>query len=180
MTTTDNETGPRRKRAGQGAAKNAAKGAAKGARTTGSAAERKLPAARGGFTKEERAAMRERAAETRRAKAGADGEAELLAKLRELKGSDRAIGEALHRIVMEAAPALVPRTWYGMPAWARDGKVLCFYQPAGKFKARYATLGFSDEARLDDGAFWPTAFGIADVTPAVEREVVRLVRRAMG
>lgn len=141
-----------------------------------------------GFTDEERAAMKERArevkAEARRAsrgkKARADGEADVLAKIAEMSQPDRAMAERIHEIVKAAAPDLVPRTWYGMPAYAKDGKVLCFFQAAKKFKSRYATLGFSDEAKLDDGELWPVAFAVRELTPAAEKRIAALVKRAVG
>lgn len=135
-----------------------------------------------GFTSEERAAMKERARELKaqaRATKG-DAEAEVLAKIAEMTGSDRAMAERLHALVKANAPTLAPKLWYGMPAYAKNGKVVCFFQAAQKFKARYATLGFSDEARLDDGAFWPTSFALADLTPDVEARVAALVREAAG
>lgn len=139
------------------------------------------------FSAEERAAMKERAAELRadarrgskEAKA-AQAEAQLLAKIAELPAHDRAIAERVHAIVREVAPELAPRTWYGMPAYAKDGKVLCFLKPAGKFDSRYATLGFEDPAVLDDGPMWPTSYAITEVTDAVAVTVAELVRRAAG
>ncbi len=140
--------------------------------------------AREGFTEEERAAMRERArelrAEARGGAGAADGEAAVLEKIAEMPPADRALAERVHAIVTAAAPALTPRTWYGMPAYARDGKVVCFFQSAHKFKARYATLGFSDQANLDDGAMWPTAFALKELTAAVERRIDALVRKAVS
>jgi uncharacterized protein YdhG (YjbR/CyaY superfamily) len=137
---------------------------------------KKAAQSRKGFTAEERAAMKERAREL---EAGS-GEDEVLAKIAEMREPDRAVATRLHAIVRAAAPALEPRTWYGMPAYARDGKVICFFQSAGKFKARYATLGFSDSAALDDGEMWPTAFALVELTPAVEARIVALVRRAVS
>jgi uncharacterized protein YdhG (YjbR/CyaY superfamily) len=131
-----------------------------------------------GFTAEERAAMRERA---REAKAGkADGESDLLAKIAEMQGSDRAMAEKLHAIITANAPDLSPKTWYGMPAYAKDGKVLCFFQPAAKFKARYATFGFNDVAALDDGAMWPTSFALTDLTATEEARIADLVKKAVS
>lgn len=130
------------------------------------------------FSDDERAAMKERARELRAS--GADGEAEVRAKIAEMQGSDRAIAERVHAIVRETAPALVPKTWYGMPAYARDGRVVCFFQAAQKFKSRYATLGFSDNAQLDDGAMWPTSFALKSLDAAVEARIVALVRQAVG
>jgi uncharacterized protein YdhG (YjbR/CyaY superfamily) len=133
-----------------------------------------------GFTAEERAAMKER---TRELKAGApaakaDGEADVLAKIGEMQESDRVMAERLHAIIKETAPDLSPRTWYGMPAYARDGKVVCFFKPAEKFKARYATLGFSDRANLDDGMMWPTEFALTGLTVGEETAIRALVQRA--
>jgi uncharacterized protein YdhG (YjbR/CyaY superfamily) len=147
---------------------------------------KRTDAAADGFTEEERAAMKERArelkAEGRRGsrKGKADGEADLLAKIAEMPPADRALAERLHAIVTATAPQLAPKTWYGMPAYARDGKVVLFFQSAHKFKSRYATLGFSDEARLDDGAMWPTSFALTELTAAEEERVVALVARAVG
>jgi uncharacterized protein YdhG (YjbR/CyaY superfamily) len=134
------------------------------------------------FTDEERAAMRERAREQRRRRAQGpeEGEAEVLAAIAKLPPSDREIAERMHAVIRAAAPALVPRTWYGMPAYARDGDVVCFVQVPGKFKARYATLGFTDKSRLDDGRMWPTSYALAELTPAVEARVRELVRQAAG
>jgi len=136
-----------------------------------------------GWTDAERAAMQEHAQELKRAKqrGGAskgDGEADVLAKIAGMPPSDRAIAERIHEIVKANAPGLVPRTWYGMPAYAKDGKVVCFFQAADKFKARYATFGFNDIAKLDDGAMWPTAWAIATLTTADEQRIGELVRRA--
>jgi uncharacterized protein YdhG (YjbR/CyaY superfamily) len=138
----------------------------------------------GTFSAEERAAMKERAQEVRtekrRGRAKADPEAELLAKIAEMADEDRATAERVHALVREAAPALKPRTWYGMPAYARDGKVVCFFQPAAKFKARYATLGFNEDALLDDGAMWPTAFALTRIGDAEAERIRQLVARAAG
>jgi len=146
-------------------------------------AETKRAAARDeepeGFTDEERAAMKDRAKEVRRGKKK-DGAADLLEKIAELEGSDRVMAERLHELITEHAPALAPRTYYGMPAWAKDGKVLCFFQPALKFKTRYATFGFNDNALLDDGELWPTSYALRELTTAGERLIVELVRRAVG
>jgi uncharacterized protein YdhG (YjbR/CyaY superfamily) len=137
-----------------------------------------------GFTDEERAAMRERArelkAEARATKDKAAGERAVLAKIAEMRGSDRALAERLHAIVKASAPALSPKTWYGMPAYARDGKVVCYFQSAGKFKSRYATFGFSDEASLDEGAMWPTSFALKELTAAEEARIVALLRKAVS
>ena len=139
-----------------------------------------------GFTDEERAAMKERArelkAEARRGSRTrkADGESAVLAKIAEMPEPDRTIAERLHAIVRACAPALSPRLWYGMPAYARDGKVVCFFQSASKFKTRYATLGFQHEAKLDDGSMWPTAFALTGLTAAGEERVAALVKKAVG
>ena len=141
-----------------------------------------------GWTAEERAAMKERAqemkAEARRgARAGkkADGESDLLAKIAGMKGSDRAMAQRLHAIVKASAPSLSPKTWYGMPAYANeDGKVVCYFTPAEKFKSRYATFGFNDDAKLDDGAMWPTSFALKEMTAAEEARITALVKKAVG
>ena len=127
---------------------------------------------------DERAAMRERAKERKAAKG--DGEGDVLAKIAEMKGSDRALAERVHAIVTASAPGLSPRTWYGMPAYAKDGKVVCFFQSAQKFKTRYATLGFSDKANLDDGSMWPTAFALKELTAAGEAKIKKLVKTAVA
>ena len=133
-----------------------------------------------GFTAEEKAAMRERAKELKAEAAKVDGEKALLEKVAEMKGSDKAIATRLHELITEAAPSLTPKTWYGMPAYARDGKVLCFFQAAGKFDSRYATFGFTDEARLDQGAMWPTAYALTELTPAEEAKISKLVKKAVS
>lgn len=135
-----------------------------------------------GYSAEERAAMKERAREMKAAKRGkqVDGTAEVLEKIAAMADDDRAIAERLHEIITKAAPELAPKTWYGMPAYARDGKVVCFFQDAGKFKARYLTLGFQDAAQLDDGNMWPTAYAVIKLTRAVEKEIIALVKRAAG
>jgi uncharacterized protein YdhG (YjbR/CyaY superfamily) len=138
-----------------------------------------------GFTAEERAAMRERArelkAEERAKKNRAAGESALLAKIAEMEGPDRSMAERLHEIVEASAPDLWPKTWYGMPAYADgDGKVVCYFQAAQKFDSRYATLGFSDKARLDEGAMWPTSFALVELGAAEEARIGELVRRAAG
>lgn len=130
------------------------------------------------FTDAERDAMKERAKEVRGKKG--DGEADLLAKIAEMEDADRVMAERLHALVLEAAPGLAPKTWYGMPAYAKDGRVVLFFKPAAKFKARYATLGFNDSARLDDGAMWPTAFALTELTAADEARIAELVQRAAG
>jgi uncharacterized protein YdhG (YjbR/CyaY superfamily) len=138
-----------------------------------------------GFTDEERAAMRERAkelkAEARANKNRADGERAVLAKIAEMQGPDRAMAERLHEIVKASAPTLSPKTWYGMPAYANeDGKVVCFFQSAEKFNARYATFGFNDEANLDEGAMWPTSFALKELTAADEKKIGALVKKAVS
>ena len=131
-----------------------------------------------GFTPEERAAMRERAREVKAAAGKADGESDVLAKIAEMPEPDRAIAKRLHAIVKASAPALSPRTWYGMPAYAKDGKVVCFFQSAQKFKTRYATFGFSDKANLDKGAMWPTSFALKELTAAEEKKIGALIKKA--
>ncbi len=133
-----------------------------------------------GFTAEERAAMRERAKEQKAEAQRADGERAVLAKIAEMQGSDRAMAERLHEIVKANAPDLLPKTWYGMPAYAKDGKVVCFFQSAQKFDSRYATLGFSDEANLDEGAMWPTSFALTELTATEEAKIGALVKKAVG
>jgi uncharacterized protein YdhG (YjbR/CyaY superfamily) len=128
------------------------------------------------FTKEERAAMKEAARERK----SPNGEQEVLAKISEMPDDDRKLAERLHALITKTAPDLAPRTWYGMPAYAKDGNVVCFFQNASKFKARYATLGFSDKATLDDGAMWPTSFALTKLTPAVEKEIAALVKQAVS
>jgi len=130
-----------------------------------------------GFTDEEKAAMNER---LRELKGEADGESAVLAKIAEMPEPDRAMAKRLHAIIKASAPSLAPRTWYGMPAYARDGKVVCFFQSAHKFKARYATFGFSDQAHLDEGALWPTGFALKELTPAGEATIVALVKKAVS
>jgi uncharacterized protein YdhG (YjbR/CyaY superfamily) len=136
-----------------------------------------------GFTPEERAAMRERARELKAAeraeKDRAAGDSDVLAKIAEMQPSDRAMAERLHAIIKASAPELAPRTWYGMPAYAKDDKILCFFKPAEKFKTRYATLGFSDKANLDEGAFWPVEFALEDLTAAEEARIVALLNKAV-
>jgi uncharacterized protein YdhG (YjbR/CyaY superfamily) len=132
------------------------------------------------FTAEERAAMRERARELKAAAGKADGERDVLEKIAEMQDSDRAIAERVHAIVTANAPGLSPRTWYGMPAYAKDDKVVCFFRSAQKFKTRYATLGFSDKANLDDGAMWPTDFALKELTAAEEKRITALVKAAVA
>ncbi|HEV2754986.1 MAG TPA: DUF1801 domain-containing protein [Actinomycetota bacterium] len=133
-----------------------------------------------GFTPEERAAMRERAKELKAAANREEGEKALLAAIAKMSEPDRAMGKRLHEIVTAAAPDLAPRTWYGMPAYAKDEKVVCFFQNAGKFKARYSTFGFNDTANLDQGAMWPTSFALKELTPAAEEKIARLVKKAVS
>jgi uncharacterized protein YdhG (YjbR/CyaY superfamily) len=137
-----------------------------------------------GFTDEERAAMKERAQELKAGARGGrpkkDGEADVLAKIAEMQGSDRAMAERVHAIVKESAPGLTPRTWYGMPAYAKDGKVVCYFQSAQKFKSRYATFGFNDEAKLDEGAMWPTSFALKELTAVEETRISALVKKAVS
>lgn len=149
--------------------------AAKGARS----AARKSK----GFSEEELAAMKERARELQKeARRGrgsaADGERDVLDKIAEMEGPDRAMAERIHALVKANAPTLSPKTWYGMPAYAKDGKVACFFQSAQKFKARYATFGFTDAANLDDGAIWPTSFALKELTPAAEALIAELLKKA--
>jgi uncharacterized protein YdhG (YjbR/CyaY superfamily) len=130
-----------------------------------------------GFTAEEKAAMRAR---TRELKAAADGESAILAALAEMSPKDRALGKRIHTIVMESAPELSPKTWYGMPAYAKDGKVVCFFRNAGKFKERYAMVGFNDSAKLDEGSMWPIAYALTELTPADEAKIRKLVKKAVS
>jgi uncharacterized protein YdhG (YjbR/CyaY superfamily) len=133
-----------------------------------------------GFTAEERAAMRERAREIKAQGEKVDGERDLLAKIAEMPPADRAIAERVHSIVTAAAPGLVPKTWYGMPAYAKDGKIVCFFKSADKFKSRYATLGFEEAANLDDGPMWPTSFALKELTAACETKIRALVKQAVS
>jgi uncharacterized protein YdhG (YjbR/CyaY superfamily) len=140
-----------------------------------------------GFTDDERAAMKERASElkaeagrTRANKSKADGESDVLAKIAEMQEPDRTMAKRLHAVIKASAPALLPKTWYGMPAYAKDDKVVCFFQSAQKFKARYATFGFSDEAKLDEGAMWPTSFALKELTAGVEARIGALVKKAVS
>ena len=140
----------------------------------------------GAFTDEERAAMKERAREERATArrgpraAKADGESDALAKIAEMRETDRAMAERIHAVIKASAPALSPRTWYGMPAYAKDGKVVCFFQSAEKFNRRYATLGFNDAANLDEGTMWPTAFALTELTAADEARIGALVKKAVS
>ena len=150
---------------------------------TQGSARRTAGKASGRFTAEERAAMKERAQELKaagRRSGKADGESDVLAKIAEMPEPDRAMAERLHAIVKASAPGLSPRTWYGMPAYAKDGKVVCFFQSAQKFKTRYATFGFSDKANLDEGAMWPTGFALKELTAADEARISDLVKKAVS
>jgi uncharacterized protein YdhG (YjbR/CyaY superfamily) len=146
-------------------------------------AETKATKGSEGFTAEERAAMKERAremkAEARRGKDRAEGERDLLAKIAEMPKSDRVLAEGFHAIVSANAPDLAPKTWYGMPAYAKDGKVVCFFKSADKFKSRYATIGFEEAANLDDGAMWPTSFALTELTAKDEKKIAALVKKAV-
>jgi len=143
------------------------------------AATRTTGTASAGFTAEERAAMRERAKELKAAQSKADGDRDCLAKIAEMQGSDRTMAERLHALITASAPDLAPRTWYGMPAYAKDGQLVCFFRSAQKFNTRYATLGFSDKAHLDDGTMWPTDFALTDVTTDDEARIGALVQQAV-
>jgi hypothetical protein len=139
----------------------------------------KRASSEGVFTEDERAAMREAAKERRAAKSGkANGEADLLAKIAEMPDGERELAQRLHALITATAPALEPKTWYGMPAYAQDGKLICFFQPATKFKARYFTLGFTDNANLDDGNMWPTSFALTKLTSADEAKIRALITQA--
>ena len=154
----------------QAAGKNATKKSAKSTTATSKASK--------GFTDEERGAMRERVQELKADKA--DGESAVLAKIAEMSEPDRAMAERLHAIIKASAPALSPKLWYGMPAYAKDGKVVCFFQPAQKFNTRYATFGFNDSAHLDEGALWPVAFALKELTAADEARIGALVKKAVS
>jgi len=134
-----------------------------------------------GFTADERAAMKERARELKNAKRGADGEKDVLAAITKMPEPDRTMSERLHKVIRNAAPELLPKTWYGMPAYANaDEKIVVFFKPASKFKDRYLTLGFNDAAKLDDGAMWPTSYALMKLTAAEEKQIAALVKRAAG
>jgi uncharacterized protein YdhG (YjbR/CyaY superfamily) len=158
------------------------------AKRTSATAERTSATAQrsNGFTDEEKAAMKEHARELKianrrgRDATKADGESDVLAKISEMSPSDRDMAGRLHTLVKEAAPDLTPRTWYGMPAYAKNGDVVCFFQPAQKFKTRYATFGFSDKAALDDGDFWPSSYALTKLTPATEQRITALVKQAVS
>jgi uncharacterized protein YdhG (YjbR/CyaY superfamily) len=147
----------------------------KSARSTTAAGQKS-----GRFTAEERAAMKDRAKELRAAAAKEDGESAVLAKIAEMPEPDRVLGERVHAVIKASAPALAPRLWYGMPAYAKDGKVVCFFQSGQKFSTRYATLGFSDKANLDEGAMWPTSFALTELTAADEARIGALVKKAVS
>ena len=156
--------------------KPAKKGTQKSAKSTTASGKKSK-----GFTDAERAAMKERAQELKAEARKADGESAVLAKIAEMPEPDRAMAKRLHEIVKATAPDLTPRTWYGMPAYANDdGKVVCFFQSAQKFKSRYATLGFSDKANLDNGAMWPTSFALTELTAAEEKKIGALVKKAVS
>jgi len=155
--------------------KPATKGTQKSAKSTTATGK-----ASKGFTVQERAAMKERALELKAEANKADGESAVLAKIAEMQGSERAMAKRLHAIIKASAPALSPKTWYGMPAYAKDGKVVCFFQSAQKFQSRYATFGFSDEANLDEGAMWPTSFALKELTAAEEAKMGALVKKAVS
>jgi uncharacterized protein YdhG (YjbR/CyaY superfamily) len=159
--------------------KTAKKGTQRSAKTTAATGKTSK-----GFTDEERVAMKERAqelkAEARANKNKAAGESDVLAKVAEMQAPDRAMAKRLHAIVKASAPALSPKTWYGMPAYAKDGKVVCYFQSAEKFKSRYATFGFSDEANLDEGSMWPTSFALKKLTAADEATIRALVKKAVN
>jgi uncharacterized protein YdhG (YjbR/CyaY superfamily) len=156
--------------------KPAKKGTQKSAKTT-TASDKKSK----GFTAEERAAMKERAQELKEEARKADGESAVLAKIAEMPEPDRSMAERLHAIVKASAPALMPKTWYGMPAYAnKDGKVVCYFTPASKFKERYATFGFNATANLDEGAMWPTSFALKELSAAEEARIVALVKKAVS
>jgi uncharacterized protein YdhG (YjbR/CyaY superfamily) len=140
----------------------------------------KKKATTSGFTADEKAAMRERAKELKAERSAAEGESDVLAKIAEMPKPDRTKAERIHAIVKAGAPDLSPKTWYGMPAYAKDGKVVCFFKSAHKFKSRYATLGFSDNANLDDGNMWPTDFALRELTAAEEKKIAALVKKAVS
>jgi uncharacterized protein YdhG (YjbR/CyaY superfamily) len=155
--------------------KPAKKGTKKSAKST-TATDKKYE----GFTAEERAAMKERAKELKAEARKADEESAVLTKIAELPEPDRAMGERLHAIIKANAPVLTPKLWYGMPAYAKDGKIVCFFQSAQKFNSRYATFGFQDAANLDDGTMWPTAFALTELTAADEARIATLVKKAVS
>lgn len=143
-------------------------------------ATKKPAKANTGFSAEEKAAMRQRAKEQKAEAESAAGEADALAKIAEMQPSDRAMAERLHALIKASAPSLAAKTWYGMPAYTKDDKIVCFFQPAAKFKTRYATLGFNDSARLDNGAMWPVAYALTKLTAADEARIAALVKQAVS
>ncbi|HEX5589690.1 MAG TPA: DUF1801 domain-containing protein [Candidatus Limnocylindrales bacterium] len=145
-----------------------------------SAARSRRSAPSSGFTADEKAAMRERARELKASSQAADGERDVLAKIAEMPDSDRVIAERIHAMVKASAPGLTPKTWYGMPAYARDGKVVCFFKSADKFKSRYATFGFEEDANLDAGTMWPTSWALTKLTASDEAALAALVKKAAG
>ncbi len=149
-------------------------------KTTKNSAKTSTGDASKGFTAEERAAMRERVKELKASAGKADDEAAVVAKIAAMAAPDRALGQRIHSLIKTSAPELTSKLWYGMPAYARDGQIVCFFQDAQKFKSRYATLGFSDKANLDEGKMWPTSFAVKELTAADEARVVALVRKAVG
>jgi uncharacterized protein YdhG (YjbR/CyaY superfamily) len=153
------------------------KPAKKATRKSAKSATRKAPQ---GLTAEERAALKETIAERKAAAGKVEGESAVLAKIAEMKGNDRSMAKRIHEIVKASAPVLSPKTWYGMPAYAKDGRVVCFFQSAHKFKSRYATFGFSDDAKLDEGAMWPTSFALKKLTAAEEKKIAALVKNAVS
>jgi uncharacterized protein YdhG (YjbR/CyaY superfamily) len=148
-------------------------------KTTTKRATTKRTGSTKGFTAEEKAAMKERAKELKAEAAKADGEQALLEKVAEMKGNDRAMATRLHELITAAAPTLSPKTWYGMPAYAKDDKIVCFFKSAEKFKSRYATFGFEEAANIDDGAMWPTSYALKELTAADEKRIVTLVKKAV-
>jgi uncharacterized protein YdhG (YjbR/CyaY superfamily) len=162
--------------------KKGTKGSAKSTtkKATNKAPKRTAAKTSKGFTPEERAAMKERAKELKAAANREEGEKALLAAIDKMPEPDRAMGKRLHALIKATAPALAPKTWYGMPAYSNDDEVVCFFQSADKFKARYATLGFNDAANLDQGDMWPTSFALKKWTPAVETKITRLVKKAVS
>jgi uncharacterized protein YdhG (YjbR/CyaY superfamily) len=147
---------------------------------TGMAEKKAAKKSAKGFTAEEKAAMRERARELKAATSKAEAESDVLAKIAEMPEPDRAMAERLHALIKDSAPDLAPRTWYGMPAYAKGGDVVCFFQSAQKFKSRYATLGFSDKANLDEGAMWPTSYALKKLTAAEKERIAALVKQAVS
>ena len=139
-----------------------------------------MAGAKSGFSAEERAAMKERAKELKAATSKAEAEKDVLAKIAELPGDDRAMAKRLHELIKSGFPDLDAKTWYGSPAYSKDGKMICFFQSASKFNTRYTTLGFSDDAQLDDGNFWPTSYAITKLGPADEKAIVALIAKAVG